>query len=102
MKKIKRILFLAGAVVFLAVSAGKAQQIVVRARLRPPVSVHRTSPPAPSPNHVWIAEEWAPRGTSYAWKGGYWAVPPRPHAVWVPGHWRHLRRGYAWKPGHWR
>ena len=100
MKTSIKILFLAGALTF-AVSASKAQDIVVRARMRPPVVI-RTRPPAPSPRHVWIAEEWAPRGGSYEWKGGYWAEPPRRGAVWVAGHWRHAPRGWVWRPGHWR
>jgi hypothetical protein len=102
MKKIARLLFLAGALSLFAVSNSNAQDIVVRTRLSPPTSTLRERPPAPSPRHVWVAEEWAPRGASYTWKGGYWALPPHPHAIWVPGHWRHIHRGWAWRPGHWR
>jgi hypothetical protein len=101
MKTNIKILFLAGALTF-AVSVSKAQDIVVRTRMRPPVATLRTRPAAPSPRHVWIEEEWAPRGTSYTWKGGYWALPPHRGAAWVPGHWRHVRRGWVWRPGHWR
>ena len=101
MKTSIKILFLAGALTF-AVSASKAQDIVVRARMRPPVARVRVRPPAPSPRHVWIAEEWTPSGSTYAWKGGYWAEPPHPGAVWVAGHWRHFRGGWVWRPGHWR
>ncbi len=100
MKKITRILFLFGAVSLFAVSNSKAQEIVVRARLHRPVIAER--PPAPSPRHVWIDEEWAPSGGTYVFKGGYWAEPPRRHARWVPGHWNHFPRGWVWRPGHWR
>ena len=59
-------------------------------------------PPAPSPRHVWIDEEWENRGGTYVAVGGHWAAPPRPHAVWVGGHWAHERRGDYWIAGHWR
>jgi hypothetical protein len=102
MKKIARILFLSGVIFLFTALAATAQDIVVRKAMRPPVSMLGTRPVAPSRKHVWIGEEWAPRGTSYTWKGGYWALPPHPHATWVTGHWRHVRRGYVWVPGHWR
>jgi hypothetical protein len=78
-------------------------QIVVRARLGRPVNrvvVHR--PPPPSPRHVWVEEDWVPRGRTYAWHGGYWAAPPRPRAIWVPGHWDRRHHGYVWIGGYWR
>lgn len=86
-----------------AVSVSSEAQIVVRARLGRPVRrvvVHR--PPAPSPRHVWVEEDWVPRGRTYVWHGGYWAAPPRPHAVWVPGRWMRHRGGWVWKAGYWR
>lgn len=102
MRKITKILFLSGAILLSALSGVKAQEIAVSARMRPPTESLRPRPARPSPRHVWIAEEWAPRGTSYTWKGSYWALPPYMGAKWVPGHWHHVRRGYAWAPGHWR
>ncbi|MGZ3765812.1 MAG: YXWGXW repeat-containing protein [Mucilaginibacter sp.] len=95
-------LFLAGVLSLFSVTISKAQEIVVRARMRPPTESLRPRPAAPSAQHVWIAEEWAPRGTSYTWKGGYWALPPHPGQVWIQGHWNHHRRGYVWVAGHWR
>jgi len=74
-------------------------QIVVS--VRPPVP-HYERVPAPSPRHVWIGEEWEPRGGAYVFVGGHWAEPPRPGVVWVPGHWRRRPGGEAWVPGHWR
>ena len=85
-----------------AVNVSQAQ-IVIRARLGRPVSkvvVHR--PPAPSPRHVWVEEDWRPAGRTYQWHGGYWVAPPRQRAVWVPGHWDHRRHGYVWVAGYWR
>jgi hypothetical protein len=76
-------------------------QIYVRVRpSRPAVVVHR--PPAPARGHVWVDEEWEPKGTAYGWKGGYWAAPPRPGAVYIKGHWSHRRRGNVWVAGRWR
>jgi hypothetical protein len=76
-------------------------QITVRVRPpRPRVVV--TRPPAPSPNHVWVDEDWRVRGRHYSWHGGYWKRAPRAGAEWIPGHWRHRRGGDMWIPGHWR
>ena len=78
-------------------------QVYVRQRLvvpRPHVVI--AHPPAPSPRHRWVAEEWRPYRNSYRWHGGYWVAPPRPRAVWVPGYWATRRRGYVWVPGYWR
>ena len=69
--------------------------------VRPPVP-HYVRVERPSPRHVWIDEEWEPRGSEYAFVGGHWAEPPRPRAVWIGGHWKHGPRGDYWKPGHWR
>jgi len=101
MKTIWKTIMIAAA--FTAVARVSEAQIVVKARIGRPaerVVVHR--PPAPSPNHVWVDEDWTPRGRTYAWHGGYWAAPPRPHAVWVPGRWDHRRGGYVWVAGSWR
>jgi hypothetical protein len=99
MKKITKLLFLAGAISLFAATNSDAQ-IVVRARMHAPVVAVR--PVRPSPRHVWVGEEWAPSGRTYVYRGGYWAAPPRPHARWIAGHWRHTPRGYVWRPGHWR
>ncbi len=76
-------------------------QIIVRVRpARPAVVINR--PPAPSPRHVWVDEDWQLSGGRYVWHGGYWTAPPRPGAFYVRGHWRNTRRGSIWVPGHWR
>jgi hypothetical protein len=101
MKTVWKSLLIAAAMTA-AVNVSQAQ-IVVRARLGRPVTrvvAHR--PPAPSPRHVWVEEDWRPKGRTYEWHGGYWAAPPRPRAVWVPGHWDRRPRGYVWVAGYWR
>ena len=84
----------------MALGLSVSAQIYVRVRPAIPVIVR---PPQPSPVHVWIGEEWEPRGGTYAYIGGHWAAPPRPGFIWVTGHWRrHGRDGEVWMPGHWR
>lgn len=101
MKTIWKSLMLAAAM-SAAVSVSNAQ-IVVRARLGRPVrKVVVRRPPPPSPRHVWVEEDWVPKGRTYVWHGGYWAAPPRPGAVWVAGKWVHRRNGYIWIKGYWR
>jgi len=101
MKNYGKILMLASAISLFAVASSNAQ-IVVRARLGRPRTVVVARPPAPSPHHVWVSEEWVPSGGTYVYKEGYWAEPPHRHAYWVPGHWGRRPGGYVWKPGHWR
>ena len=74
-------------------------QIFVNVR---PDRPHYERTVAPSPRHVWIDEEWEPRGNTYAFVGGHWAEPPRANGVWVAGHWRHRPHGWVWISGHWR
>jgi hypothetical protein len=105
MKKISRILMIVFALSAFAVSESRAQisaGIYVGVRPPRPHGVVVVRPPAPSPRHVWVAEEWTPASGTYAYHAGYWAIPPRPGEVWIAGHWRHEHhRGYVWIPGHW-
>jgi hypothetical protein len=97
-KWISRIALLS--VIVLAFSFSGSAQIYVRVRPVAPVIVRSA---APSPAHVWIGEEWEPRGGSYAYIGGHWAAPPHPGWIWVPGHWkRYGRNGEGWVRGRWR
>ena len=73
-------------------------QIYVNVR---PERPHYERPVAPSPRHVWIDEEWEPRGNSYEFRGGRWAEPPHEGAHWSEGRWRHNSHGHQWKPGRW-
>lgn len=100
MKTLVKGIFLASALAF-TFSVSNAQ-IVVNVRPERPRTVVVARPPAPSPRHVWVEEDWAPGRRGYAWHGGYWAAPPRPHAVWVAGHWDRRPRGYVWVKGYWR
>ncbi|MBW4890794.1 YXWGXW repeat-containing protein [Mucilaginibacter sp. HMF5004] len=100
MKKITKVFALAAALTLSATLASQAQ-IVVRVRPnRPHVVYHR--PPAPSPRHVWVEEDWAPRGRGYAWHGGHWEAPPRERAVYVPGRWEKRGHGQVWIAATWR
>jgi len=86
--------------IIMAFSFSASAQIFVRIR---PVHAVVVRPAAPSPRHVWIDEEWAPRGGTYVYTGGHWALPPHPGYIWVGGHWRrHGGDGEYWVPGHWR
>jgi len=76
-----------------------AQTVYVKIRPALPVMVR---PVPPSPQHVWIAEEWRPNGATYVYAGGYWAMPPHPGWVWIPGHWKRHEYGEYWVGGHWR
>ena len=101
MKKFTKVLMILSATTLLAVSSSKAQEIVVRTRLyRSGPAVRR--PFRPSPNHVWVADEWRPGGGTYVMTAGHWEVPPHPGGVWIAGHWRNRPGGYVWVPGHWR
>ncbi len=73
-------------------------QIYVKIRPPRPVII-RTEPP--SPRHVWIEEEWHPRGKQYEFSGGHWVEPPHEGARYIPGHWRHTSHGDAWEGGRW-
>lgn len=75
-----------------------AQEIIITER---PVRPHYERVAAPSPRHVWIEEEWEPRGGRYVFAGGHWAAPPRPGLIWVPGFWERRPRGEVWVRGRW-
>ncbi len=100
MKKLVKVLVLFFAITAFATLKSQAQDVVISARLYRPHEV--VMPPRPTPHHVWVAEEWVPRGGTYVYREGYWAQPPRPHAVWVAGRWKHHHHGYVWVGGYWR
>jgi len=100
MKKLKKVLFLSMAFSAFAIASSQAQ-VIVRVRPVRPATVVVTRPPAPSPRHVWVSEGWTPRGNTYVYRAGYWAVPPAHHRVWVDGHWAHRHGGDYWIGGHW-
>lgn len=100
MKKTSKILIIL-MVMILGGSKSFGQVIVKVKPNRPAVHAVRR-PPAPSPNHTWVEEDWIPRGNSYVWHGGYWVAAPRKGAKFVTGYWRNSRRGMVWVPGHWK
>jgi len=98
MKKMTRVLF----ILALALTCGSycsMAQIYVKIR---PDRPHYERTVAPSPRHVWIDEEWEPRGNAYVFSGGHWAEPDRPGRHWESGHWNESHEGHQWKQGHWR
>jgi WXXGXW repeat (2 copies) len=91
-----------GALIFGLLIAGQicvAQEVIIRER---PVRPRYERVVAPSPRHIWIEEEWEPRGATYVFVGGRWAEPPAPGMEWIPGHWAQRPRGEVWIRGHWR
>jgi hypothetical protein len=100
MKKYVKVLFLALSLSAFTAAKSSAQSIYIGVRPTEPARVER--PPAPSRDHVWVEGEWEVRDGRYAYKPGYWILPPRPHARWIRGHWRHYPHGWGWVPGHWR
>jgi hypothetical protein len=100
MKTLRRILFASAALVLFATAESSAQ-VYVRTRMVHHRTVVTTRPARPSANHVWIENEWTPRGRTYVERPGYWAPAPRPHALWIAGHWDRRPRGYVWVAGRW-
>jgi hypothetical protein len=103
MKNIRKILFLFLAVSLFTIANSQAQQIIVKVHPARPRGYTTVRPARPSPHHVWVAEEWRPSGSTYAYQAGHWEVPPHNGAVWVPGYWKHHAsgRGDYWVAGHW-
>jgi len=106
MKKITKILALLTLVLMFTLTKSRAQEIGVTLQLsRPPQyeqneTVH---PPRPTPNNMWVAEEWAFRYGKWVYVPGRWAIPPSPGTYWERGKWRRTNNGtYVWSKGHWR
>jgi hypothetical protein len=103
MKKIFRILVLLAVVSLFAVTKSNAQ-ISLKLQLNRPAQYEnneRNHPNRPSPNHIWIAEEWVSNGNGgYNYKPGYWTLPPR--TEWIAGHWKNENGGFIWIKGYWR
>jgi hypothetical protein len=104
MKKITKILVLVAMVSLFAVSKSKAQISVQLQLTRPPQyeNNERLRPNRPSPNHVWISEEWVPNGNGgYNYQPGHWVQLPKEQ--WIQGHWVPAQGGgYTWLPGFWQ
>lgn len=71
-----------------------------------PVVVYAPPPPpryyAPPryvrPGYSWVPGYWAPVGSRWAWRDGYWGRRPSPRAYWVAPRYN----GGRWYGGHWR
>lgn len=97
--KNKMIRLLLAVIVIFTVSFSASAQIYVK--IRPTFRVVQR-PQQPSPNHVWIDEDWQPRGRHYRYSGGHWERPPHRGYQRNPGHWQSTRRGNVWVQGTWR
>lgn len=98
MRNIRKSLLVLAIALFSGAFSSNAQ---IEVTVRPPIP-HYVRVAAPSPRHVWIDEEWEPRGGTYVFVGGHWALPPHPGMIWGPGHWRDTPHGHMWVSGHWR
>jgi hypothetical protein len=85
-------------IVLLGASSVASAQIYVKIRPVVPVVV-RTE--RPSPQHVWVDEDWQEGDGGYRYSGGHWAKPPQDNEEWHQGHWSHRDRGDRWIQGHW-
>jgi len=101
MKKTAKVFVLFAALTLGATALSQAQ-IVVRIRPSRHERVEEARrPPAPSPRHVWVDEDWKAKGHGYAWNGGRWEAPPREGATYVAGHWNKNRHGSVWVAARW-
>ena len=95
-KKLSKLLL---SVIILSWVSSATAQIYIKVRPVVPVIV---PPPAPSPVHVWVDEEWVPSGGVYVYGGGHWESPPHAGYRWRKGYWRrHNNDGEEWVRGRW-
>ena len=92
-------LFLASAIALTSGIYSASAQIYVHVRPVAPVIV-RTD--APSPDHVWIGEDWREKNGHYEHTGGRWEAPPHAGDHYNAGHWSHGKKGDAWHKGGWK
>ena len=88
-----------------ATSSGVVQpapaQNVVYVQQSPPPPRVETVVVSPGPGYVWVGGEWLWNG-GWAWRSGYWCMPPYANSIWIGGSWSHYDRGWRHAPGHWR
>ena len=86
-------------IILFCVSISGSSQIYVKIRPVIPIVVRTDQP---SPNHVWIDEEWTEERGTYRYSGGHWENPPHRGDRWYPGHWNHHKEhGDQWIHGRW-
>ena len=99
MQNWKNLMFILVIIITCNTFSSYAQEVIITTR---PLAPRHERILAPSTRHIWIEEEWEPRGGKYVFVGGRWTEPPRQGLVWVAGHWVQRPRGEVWVPGHWR
>ena len=82
----------------LSISFTATSQLYVKNRPSIPVIIRI---PQPSPNHIWIDEEWDHNHDVYRYAGGHWELPQSVGDSWRHGHWKHTKRGDVWVHGYW-
>src|SRR5262245_16084045 len=87
---------------FWTVAAEQAAESDVTYLPAPPPAPETVAPAAtpPGPDVFYVPGGWEWRGTSYAWRAGYWARV-QPGYVWVSAHYRWTPGGYVFIPGYW-
>jgi len=94
-KKSIKLLFLFA--LLFTVSFSASAQIYVK--IRPTFRVV-ARPVQPTPQHVWVDEDWTPNGRNYRYSGGHWEAPRNGYNR-RQGHWQQTRRGQVWIQGGW-
>lgn len=105
----KQFLMFATAAMLVTVSASAQTQEVTTSTeywvKTEPVAPHVTvtHPQRPSPNAVWIDEDWKynTNTNAYEWSGGHWETPVTPGKKWKKGKWKKTSKGYSWQTGTW-
>ncbi|MGO8995556.1 MAG: hypothetical protein ACLQVI_19785 [Polyangiaceae bacterium] len=80
---------------------GGAELIVQGAPPPPPAVQVEVTPPAPSPEHFWIAGYHRWDGHAYVWVPGRYERRPHPGAEWRAAHWEPRGAGHVWVEGTW-
>jgi len=97
MKKIQKLLFASAIIMSCGIFSASAQTYVHDRPQRPEV----TRGEAPSPQHVWVNEEWHAKHGQYQFTGGHYAKPPHAGYKYKEGHWNHSSHGESWTAGSW-
>lgn len=74
---------LAGALLFGQTAFGQVSFGISIGAPPPPPRAYYNRPPLPGPGYVWVDGFWYPNGGRYAWRPGYWALPPRTGGYWI-------------------
>ncbi len=97
MKKNKKLLLALAIAMFCGTYSASAQ-IYVHVR---PIARVVVRTEQPSPQHVWVREDWRENNGRYEDRGGRWVAPPAEGYKYHEGHWDHSRQGHRWHQGGW-